>query len=252
MSYFDQLFRNMPPVTKNLIIVNLLIYLVTLIFPSRTVTLEHYGALHYFNSPDFNPAQLFTYMFLHGGFKHVFFNMFSLLMFGPQIEYSLGSKRFLFFYISCGIGAALIQEGVYCIMLQKYIGMFSTADFNEIIIQGAKALHNGMNFADPTLANINEIVNGPMVGASGAIYGVLLAFGMLYPNRIIYLMIPPMPLKAKWMIVGFIAIELFLGIRSTNIASTDNIAHFCHLGGMLVGFLIILYWKKKGTFNGYF
>lgn len=252
MSYLDHLFRNMPPVTKNLIIVNLLIFLAMWIFPSGSRTLDHYGALHFFISPDFNPAQLFTYMFIHGGFTHVFFNMFSLFMFGPQIEYSLGSKRFLFYYISCGIGAALIQEGVYAIMLQKYTGMFTTQEFNEIIINGAKAIQRGMNFADPTLANINEIVNGPMVGASGAIYGVLLAFGMLFPERIIYLMIPPMPIKAKWMIIGFVAIELILGIRSTNIASTDNIAHFCHLGGMLVGFLIILFWKKKGTFNGYY
>lgn len=251
MSYLDHLFKNMPPVTKNLIIVNFLIYLFMLL-PTSTSKLEHYCALHYFISPDFNPAQLFTYMFLHGGFTHVFFNMFTLFMFGPQIEYSLGSKRFLFYFISCGIGAALIQEGVYSIMLQKYMGMFTTQEFHEIVARGANALRSGMNFTDPTLANINQLVNGPMVGASGAIYGVLLAYGMLFPERTVYLMIPPMPIKAKWMIVGWVVIELVLGIRSTNIASTDNIAHFCHLGGMLMGFLIILYWKKKGTFHGYY
>lgn len=252
MSYLDHLFKNMPPVTKNLIIVNLLIYLVMIIFPTGSRTLDHYGALHYFISPDFNPAQLFTYMFVHGGFTHVFFNMFSLLMFGPQIEYSLGSKRFLFYYISCGIGAALIQEGVLSIMLQKYIGMFPPQEFNEIIHEGANAIHKGMNFIDPTLANINEIVNTPVVGASGAIYGVLLAYGMLFPDRTVFLMLPPMPVKAKWLIVGFVVIELVMGLRSTNMASADNVAHFCHLGGMLVGFLIILYWKKKGMFNGYY
>lgn len=249
MSYLSNLARNLPPVTKNLIIVNLLIYVVMLIAPNRGVTLEHYCALHYFTSPDFNPAQLFTYMFLHGGFTHVLFNMFSLFMFGPQIEWSLGSKRFLFYFISCGIGAALIQEGVYYLLLQKYMGMFSPEEFRQIIVEGAK-IPRGYNFSDPTLGNINSLVNTPMVGASGAIYGVLLAFGMLFPNQVIYLMIPPMPIKAKWMIVGFVVIELFLGLRSTSLTSTDNVAHFCHLGGMLVGYLIILYWKKQNTFNG--
>lgn len=249
MSYLSNLARNLPPVTKNLIIVNLLIYVVMLIAPNRGATLEHYCALHYFTSPDFNPAQLFTYMFLHGGFTHVLFNMFSLFMFGPQIEWSLGSKRFLFYFISCGIGAALIQEGVYYLLLQKYMGMFSPEEFRQIIVEGAK-IPRGYNFSDPTLGNINSLVNTPMVGASGAIYGVLLAFGMLFPNQVIYLMIPPMPIKAKWMIVGFVVIELFLGLRSTSLTSTDNVAHFCHLGGMLVGYLIILYWKKQNTFNG--
>lgn len=249
MSYLSNMARNLPPVTKNLIIVNLLIYVVMLIAPNRGATLEHYCALHYFTSPDFNPAQLFTYMFLHGGFTHVLFNMFSLFMFGPQIEWSLGSKRFLFYFISCGIGAALIQEGVYYLLLQKYMGMFSPEEFRQIIVEGAK-IPRGYNFSDPTLGNINSLVNTPMVGASGAIYGVLLAFGMLFPNQVIYLMIPPMPIKAKWMIVGFVVIELFLGLRSTSLTSTDNVAHFCHLGGMLVGYLIILYWKKQNTFNG--
>ncbi len=249
MSYLSNMARNLPPVTKNLIIVNLLIYVVMLIAPNRAVTLEHYCALHYFTSPDFNPAQLFTYMFLHGGFTHVLFNMFSLFMFGPQIEWSLGSRRFLFYFISCGIGAALIQEGVYYLLLQKYMGMFSPDQFHQIIVEGAR-IPRGYNFSDPTLGNINSLVNTPMVGASGAIYGVLLAFGMLFPNQVIYLMIPPMPIKAKWMIVGFVVIELFLGLRSTSLTSTDNVAHFCHLGGMLIGYLIILYWKKQNTFNG--
>lgn len=249
MSFLSNMARNLPPVTKNLIIVNILIYVAMLLAPNRGAILEHYCALHYFSSPNFNPAQIFTYMFLHGGFTHVLFNMFSLFMFGPQIEWSLGSKRFLFFFISCGVGAALIQEGVYYLMLQKYVGMFTPEELSEIISQGAK-IPRGYNFSDPTLGNINSLVNTPMVGASGAIYGVLLAFGMLFPNQMIYLMIPPMPIKAKWMIVGFVVIELFLGIRSTSLTSTDNVAHFCHLGGMLVGYLIILYWKKHNTFNG--
>lgn len=239
----------MPPVTKNLILVNLFIYLVMLIAPaSKTAVINHYCALHYFTSPDFNAAQLFTYMFVHGGFMHVFFNMFTLFMFGPQIEYSLGSKRFLFYYISCGIGAALIQEGVFAIMLQKYMSMFTPDQMHEIITEGANAMRRGYNFTNPTLAAINNLVNTPVVGASGAIYGVLLAFGMLFPNMQIMLLIPPIPIKAKYMVIGWVVIELALGLSGTN----DGVAHFCHIGGMLIGFLIILYWKKKGTFHGYY
>lgn len=169
-------------------------------------------------------------------------------MFGPQIEWALGSKRFLFYYLSCGIGAALVQEGVYAIMIQKYAAFFTPDQFEEIIHEGAAALHKHMNFTNPTYAALNLLVNGSTVGASGAIYGVLLAFGMLYPNREIMLLIPPMPLKAKWLVIGYGVIELVLGLSSRG----DGVAHFCHLGGMIFGVLIILYWKKKGTFNGFY
>lgn len=232
-------FREIPPVTKNLLIINVLIFAVMALM-GKDGAINQYCALHYFSSPYFNPAQLITYMFIHGGFTHLFFNMFALYMFGPSIEWAFGAKRFLFYYISVGIGAALVQEGVFAIMLNKYYSMFSAEQMEEIIEQGAILLKSGRTFADPYLGEINMLVNGGTVGASGAIYGILLAFGMLWPNRELMLLIPPMPIKAKWLVIGYGVLELLLGITNT---ATD-VAHFCHLGGMLFGFLIILYWKR--------
>ncbi|MCM1451957.1 MAG: rhomboid family intramembrane serine protease [Clostridium sp.] len=235
-------FGHIPPVTKNLLIINVLIFAVMAIAGKENV-ISQYCALHYFSSPLFNPAQLITYMFIHGGFAHLFFNMFALYMFGPSIEWAFGSKRFLFYYISVGIGAALVQEGVFAIMLHKYYAMFSDYEMQEIIDQGAILLKTGRTFADPYLGDINSLVNGGTVGASGAIYGILLAFGMLWPNRELMLLIPPMPIKAKWLVIGYGVLELLLGVSGT----ASNVAHFCHLGGMLFGFFIILYWKHAYT-----
>lgn len=244
---FSDSFRNMPVVTKNLLIINVAIWIImALIHPVRHF-LEQYGALYYFTSDSFLPTQLITYMFIHVNFMHLFFNMFALIMFGPQIEWSLGSKRFLFYYISCGIGAALIQEGVFALMLTKYTAMFPPEQFDQIIREGARALSQGMDFSDPTMSTINRLVNGGTVGASGAIYGVLLAFGMLFPNYQLMLIIPPMPVKAKWLVVGYAVIELVYGVGG----SSSGVAHFCHLGGMVAGLFIILYWKHKGLFRRY-
>ena len=166
-------------------------------------------------------------------------------MFGSVIERALGSKRFLLYYISCGFGAALIQEGVFAIMVQKYHSMFTVEDFNEIVTRGWQILQENKNFVDPSAGTLNLLVNAPVVGASGAVYGILLAFGMLFPNQPIYLMFIPIPIKAKWMVLGYGVIELFLG--ASGIAS--GVAHWAHLGGMLFGVFMILYWKKRGDFN---
>lgn len=187
-------------------------------------------------------------MFIHAGFVHLFFNMFMLVMFGGIIERSMGSSRFLFYYISCGLFAALLQMGIYAALLSKYTGMYSPEDYQQIINMGWNYLKDGYDFVDPTMARINMLVNGSMVGASGAIYGVLLAFGMLYPNQQVYLMFIPVPVKAKWVVIGSGAMELLLGISNN---TADNVAHFAHLGGMIAGVLLILYWKKKGVFNNH-
>lgn len=249
MSFERRFIDIIPPVTKNLMIVNVIVFLFMSFLPDgKGDVITNFCGLHYFLSPGFNPAQLLTYMFVHGGIAHLFFNMFALYMFGISIEWAMGSKRFLFYYLSCGIGAALVQEGVYAIMVSKYAGIFSDFDFDYIIQHGYEAIKQGMNFTDPSAAALNALVNGTTVGASGAIYGVLLAYGMLYPERRLMLMIPPMPIKAKWLVVGYGILELALGITGTS----DGVAHFCHLGGMIFGLLMILYWKKKGTFNGYY
>ncbi len=244
---FTSFFSRMSPVTKNLVIINVLVWLFMAVVPSSRVSIDSFLALHYFTSPGFNIVQLFTYMFIHSGFTHMFLNMFALVMFGSVIENALGSKRFLVYYISCGIGAALIQEGVFGLMIAKYSSMFSPADYQDIISRGFEALKHNMNFTDPTAAKLNELVNTPMVGASGAVYGVLLAFGVLFPNQPIYLMFIPVPIKAKWMVVGYVVIELVCGVGGY----ASSVAHFAHLGGMLVGFLLIMYWKKRGDLNNH-
>ncbi len=197
-----------PPVVLNLIIANAILWLATAILPQN---IEDFilGNLALFpvGSPFFHSWQVVTYMFLHGGFGHLFFNMFALWMFGRTLEYELGSKRFLIFYMVCGIGAGLIQ------LLVCWLA--------------------------------GSPLNVPTVGASGAIFGILLAFGLMHPNDVIMLIFPPIALKAKWFVVIYGVIELFAGVRSfTSLA--DNVAHFAHLGGMLWGFLLLWYWKKRG------
>ena len=204
-------------------------------------------ALYYFSSPAFKPFQLFTYMFLHGGFMHLFFNMFALLMFGRTIEMTMGSMRFLFYYISCGICAALVQMGVFAIYIHNIESMLPPEICAQAAREGLDILRTGYNYSDPDLGALNAFINTPMVGASGAIYGVLLAFGFLFPNLPVYMMFFPVPIKAKWLIIGYFVIELVYGISG----SADGVAHFAHLGGMIFGFLMLLYWKRKGVFNNH-
>ena len=192
-----------PTVTKNLLIINVLVFLATIVAQSYGLDLARYLGLHFFLADNFNIAQLITYMFMHGGFTHLFFNMFALWMFGRTLEYELGSQRFLTFYMVCGVGAALIQY-------------LTALAFGEL----------------PLL----------LVGASGAVMGLLLAFGVMHPNAVIMLLIPPIPMKAKWFVIIYAVIELFLGWRGVG-----NVAHFAHVGGMLWGFLLLHWWKRRGT-----
>lgn len=240
----------MPPVSKNLIIINFLVWAMINLLGSRfDAAVMHYGALHYFTSSDFVPSELFTYMFMHEGFMHLFFNMFGLFMFGGIIERTLGSARFLFYYVSCGLGAALIQEGVYALIINHYAGVLGDPQALEVICrQGASVLREGMNYSDPTLGHLNVLINVPTLGASGAIYGVLLAFGFLYPKQPIYLMFIPVPIQARWMVLGYGVIEL---MQTINYNPTDNVAHLAHLGGMIFGFAILLYWKHKNVVRPY-
>ncbi len=240
-----------PPVTKNLIIINLIVWLAMFIFPTKIgMRLEDLGGLHYFRAADFNIAQLITYMFMHStqSLAHIFFNMLMLWMFGMTLERVMGSARFLFYYISVGVGAALIQELVWALTWQDtFVRLLANA--NHIDFPEAKAYIDMMLGTPEGKAAIGQMLN-PLVtiGASGAVYGVLLAFGMLFPNMPLYLMFIPVPIKAKWMVVGSFVIELLIGM-SESMGRPDGVAHFAHLGGMIFGFLIMLYWKKKGTFN---
>lgn len=241
-------FPPLPPVTKNLLIINVIIWAAINLFPSLGASVMKFASLHYFSSPAFNVAQLFTYMFIQKSFAHLFFNMFALWMFGAIIERSMGSARFLFYYVSCGLFAAFIQMGVFAIMIHNYIPMLpADLSYEYICSEGWKALQQNLNFIDPAAANINQLVNGSMIGASGAVYGIILAFGMLYPNQPIYLFFIPVPIKAKYLVIGYGILELAMGLGNM----VDNVAHFAHLGGMIAGLLLILYWNKKGVFNNH-
>ena len=209
----------MPPVVKNLIMINVLMYLITVI--TGNFMYENF-ALFYFKSPFFKPYQLVTHMFMHGGFTHILFNMYTLYIFGCVLERVWGSQKFLFYYFVTGIGAALLHMGVMYLQLRGYI-----ADFNA-----------GDMFAQ---SGIQSILVTPTVGASGAIYGLLLAYGMLFPDNIMQLIFPPVALKAKWFVIIFGALELLLGLSGRG----GDVAHFAHLGGMIFGFFLILYWKKN-------
>ena len=228
--------NQLPPITKNLLIINVLVYLAQLVFERYGVDLANLLGLHFVLASDFKIWQLVTYMFLHGGFFHLFFNMFSLWMFGRIIEQVFGPKRFLLFYFVCGIGAGLMQE------------LFQ---FGQYGVEGLAA-YEFVNL-DGFRMTMDEYLNmWTTIGASGACYGVLLAFGMTFPNERIMLLIPPIPLKAKYFVIGYAAIELFAAFGSGG----GNIAHFAHLGGMLFGWLLILYWRHHqgpcgGGFTGW-
>jgi membrane associated rhomboid family serine protease len=217
-------FRVLPPVVKHLLIINAILFLATFTLNRFNIDLSDYLGLHFFLAKDFMPYQLLTYMFMHANFEHIFFNMFALWMFGNTLENIWGSKRFLLFYIVCGLGAGICQEVV------QFIDFGMRTDW-----KGLAVLNDGMR----------EVLNTwNTVGASGAVYGLLLAFGMLFPNSRIYLYFL-FPIKAKWFIIGYAVIELLSGFFSSG-----NVAHFAHLGGMLFGLILILIWKKKGKLYG--
>ncbi len=211
--------------TRALLLINVICYMLQwLVGTAFHVDLADQLGLHFVLAKAFNPLQLVTYMFLHGSLTHLFFNMFSLWMFGGIIERTLGVKRFLIYYFVCGIGAGLCQE------------LFQTAQY---FIEGLGAYE--MVNTGTTLIPMSTFLNSwTTIGASGACYGVLLAFGMLYPNERLMLLIPPIPMKAKYFVAGYAAIELFSAY-----ASNDNVAHFAHLGGMLFGWLLLFLWRRK-------
>lgn len=226
-----QRFNYLPPVIKNLLIINGLVFLATMTFPGLTEKL----ALFYPASPDFRPYQIVTHMFTHGSLSHVFFNMFALWMLGAVLENVWGPKRFLMYYLVTGLGAALLHTGVHAWQVHAITGSY----FPEIVNSSIAG-----NFTSEQVEKLSAVFT-PTVGASGAVYGVLLAFGMLFPNTLLYIYFL-VPIKAKYMVIIFTALELYLAFVNN---PNDNIAHFAHLGGMLFGFFMIRYWQKdKRTF----
>ena len=226
--YSPQRFSILPVVVKNLLIINALFFLATIAFNNFLgIDLRDYLGLHYFQSDLFYPHQLLTYMFMHGDIGHIVFNMFALWMFGSTIENYWGSKRFLIYYLLTGIGAGLTQEVVCAIRINEVISQMTPETIELIKEQGLSLLQEQKNYTNSIMRNYNLLLNSVTVGASGSVYGLLLAFGMMFPNSRIYVYFL-FPIKAKWFVVLFGALELYLGFSGTN----DGVAHFAHLGGI--------------------
>jgi membrane associated rhomboid family serine protease len=260
-----------PPVTKNLIIINCILLLATYVLEPRGLNLTHYLALYYPQSENFHFYQFITHMFMHGSWTHLFFNMFALWMFGRVLESVWGPRRFLIFYIVTGLGAAALHTFVnyleispivkavtafsntpspelFSAFVNKYQGLIKNLGFNlPAILDFATSWLDkptSTSFEPEAVAFMKQLVdvkiNIPTIGASGAVYGVLLGFGMLFPNTQLMLLFPPIPIKAKYMVIAYGVLELVLGLSMPG----SNIAHFAHLGGMIFGFFLIKYWNK--------
>ncbi|MBK6523375.1 MAG: rhomboid family intramembrane serine protease [Sphingobacteriaceae bacterium] len=277
MSYNDPYrpsgFGYLPVVTKNILIINVLFFLLTLVLQqTQHIDLTKYLGLHYFSAPDFRPHQFITYLFMHGGISHIVFNMLGVYIFGQVLEQVWGPKRFLIFYILTGLGAALAQYGIIHFSIGSFISELEAVQTN-LTLETFTALVNSDEFQVNLyhtdgdfgyMQNFNEIMkdnparalslasqylidfknsflnSNVIIGASGSLFGLLGAFGMLFPNRLLYLYFF-IPVKAKWLVIGYGALELFSGI--TNRAG-DNVAHFAHLGGLFVGLILVLIWRR--------
>ncbi|MFC2081046.1 rhomboid family intramembrane serine protease [Bacteroidota bacterium] len=261
-------FANIPPVLKNLLIINILMFLGSmLIGGTMNADVNNLLGLHYFKSEYFRPYQIVTHMFMHGNITHIFMNMFMLWMFGRVLEQVWGGKRFLFYYFFTGLGAAalhmLVMHLEFSALLRdatafqntpsaELFGMFvkdhmrgSSPQISEFVRAWAANPGNA-SFAQEAIQFVDKLVqsniNVATVGASGAVYGVLLAFGMIFPNMpLVLIFFPFFPIKAKYMVIGMGILELIYGLSM----SGGNVAHFAHLGGMLFGFILIKYWNTK-------
>ncbi|MBN1820463.1 MAG: rhomboid family intramembrane serine protease [Prolixibacteraceae bacterium] len=278
MTQYRPVLGNIPPVVKNLIIINVLVFAATWILGQSGIDLTDYLGLHNLQSDKFMLHQIFTHMFMHGSLTHIFFNMFALWMFGRVLESVWGPKRFLMYYLITGIGAAALHTLVNYLdisSLQRAVEGFmntpSADQFYSFVVKHKKEMEgfiytgSNYNLYDNAIQLANQwldkpdvlefqnragelmsgFVTGKMniatVGASGAVFGILLAFGMLFPNTQLMLLFPPIPIKAKYFVIGYGVIELYLGLTQPG----SNIAHFAHLGGMLFGFILIKYWNKN-------
>ena len=229
-------FNELPVVVKNLLIINGLLFLATISLSNLGIDLVKIFGLHQFQSNDFRPHQIITHLFMHGSFTHLFFNMFALWMFGKILENIWGQKKFLIYYMITGIGAAAIHL-IFC---QYQIINIS----NQIPELVNIAIEGKYNPSIPLSKKLTQLIITPTVGASGAVFGLLLAFGMLFPNALLYLYFA-IPIKAKYFVIGYGLIELYAGISNN---PADNVAHFAHLGGMIFGYFLIKYWKKDTSY----
>ena len=257
------------PAAKNILIINGIIFILSDFIGLRSYIIESFG-MRYFHSENFQPYQILTYMWVHGGFGHLFSNMFSVLIFAPILERVWGSKKFLIYYLATGIGAGILYSGInyyenysFEVKVKSYEQNPSPESFRKLVLNNSSEYYNQLyDFIDSyeqnpsssndnlSIAYANDLLkvksDVPMVGASGAVFGILLAFAMLFPNMELMLLFFPIPIKAKYVVLVYGIYELWSEI---NRMPGDNVAHFAHLGGMLIGYLILKYWKRKyGTF----
>lgn len=239
---------NIPPVVKNLLIINAIFFFATWIFEQQGFRLAEVLGAHYFDSPKFRIWQPITYMFMHGSFMHLFFNMFGLFMFGGILEYKWGPKRFINFYFITGLGALALQWLVQGIEVYQITGSFlnKNSPVMDMLLNGQ---YDTRLYSQSEAATLYGNYMAPMVGASGAVFGIMTAFAVLYPNMELMLMFIPFPVKAKYFIPIYIVIELFLGVARI---PGDSVAHFAHLGGALIGFILVKIWKDKDRFYDYY
>lgn len=232
-------FSDIPPVVKNLLIINVLLFLAKYgLGGAMGIDLDRILGLFFIKSSQFQPFQIVTHMFMHGSLMHLAFNMFALWMFGKIIESVWGAKRFFIYYFATGIGAAVLQMAVTYIRFTITAKNIPDETVNMVINDGYQILMNGQNYSNALLGKLNLITNTVTIGASGAVFGIVLAFGMLFPNTQLMLLFPPIPIKAKYAAVLMLALGVMLDFRG-------NVAHFAHLGGMIFGYILIKYWNSK-------
>ena len=241
MNGFGGGYFSLPPVVKNIILINVLMLLVD--FAAKSVfgvDLTMVLGLYFPKSEQFMPVQIVTHMFMHGGFWHIFLNMYALYIFGQVLENVWGPKRFFIYYIICGLGAALTHETVIAFQYAHLVQSLNPGSLQTVINEGTALFRQSQLFTDPDMQKLQLLLNTPTVGASGAVFGILLAFGVLFPNTQLMLLFPPIPIKAKYFVLIYGGIELFMAVTQPG----SNIAHAAHLGGMLFGYLLLRYWRK--------
>lgn len=241
MNGFGRGLFGLPPVVKNIIMINILMLLAD--YAAKSVfgiDLAMTLGLYFPVSEQFKPLQIVSHIFMHGGFWHLFFNMYALYIFGQVLENVWGPKRFFIYYIITGLGAALIHETVIGFQYMQLAQSLSYENLQQVLNEGTALFKQGQGFGDPDMLKLQMLLNTPTVGASGAVFGILLAFGVLFPNTQLMLLIPPMPIKAKYLVMIYGGLELYLALTQPG----SNIAHAAHLGGMLFGYILIRYWRK--------
>jgi len=244
----NSFLANLPQAVKGLLIINIAILILAYILGATTnINVSREIGIYFFKSELFKPYQIITHMFMHGDYIHLIFNMYALWMFGQVIERVWGAKKFLIYYFVTGLGAVALHTFVNYLQYQSVMSVMSQNEINIVLTEGIELAEKGMNWKTGNIGELNGILHFPTVGASGAVFGLLLAFGMLFPNVQLQLMFIPVPIKAKYFVMGYGAIELYMGINN---AAGDNIAHFAHLGGMLFGFILIKMWSKTNNRGG--